>query len=245
MTGNAPRGASRSTLRSALLAALLGIAVLGPLIALAAPPAAPEDLTEAPRPWASGPAVEDRFLDRLRTLEPLTGQFEQHVEDGYGQRFDQRAGRFALAPGLGLNWVTESPFEEQLVLNGEGAWLWDPALQQAFRRPLSALAGTPATLLVGLGEGWLEDYTVENQASEAFERFRLLRSREAEMRPGAPAQLELAWIEGALALITVEEGTGQRLVLRLRALAPATLGPEAFFFEPPEGAEVIDEGAAE
>ena len=147
MTDNAPLGA----LRSALLAALLGLAALGPLIALTAPPAAPEDLTEAPRPWVSGPAVEDRFLDRLRTLEPLTGQFEQHVEDGYGQRFDQRAGRFALAPGLGLNWVTESPFEEQLVLNGEGAWLWDPALQQAFRRPLSALAGTPATLLVGLG----------------------------------------------------------------------------------------------
>jgi len=241
MTDNAPLGA----LRRALLAALLGLAALGPLIALTAPPAAPEDLTEAPRPWVSGPAVEDRFLDRLRTLEPLTGQFEQHVEDGYGQRFDQRAGRFALAPGLGLNWVTESPFEEQLVLNGEGAWLWDPALQQAFRRPLSALAGTPATLLVGLGEAWLEDYTVENQASDALERFRLLRSPEAEMRPGAPAQLELAWIEGSLGLITVEEGTGQRLVLRLRALASAVLGPSDFAFEPPEGAEVIDEGAAE
>ena len=241
MTDNAPLGA----LRSALLAALLGLGALEPLFSQAAQASAPEAITEAPRPWASGPAVEARFLNRLRALEPLTGQFEQHVEDGYGQRFDQRAGRFALAPGLGLNWVTESPFEEQLVLNGEGAWLWDPALQQAFRRPLADLAGTPATLLVGLGEAWLDDYTVENQASDALERFRLLRSPKTEMRPGAPAQLELAWIEGSLGLITVEEGTGQRLVLRLRALAPAVLVPTDFVFEPPEGAEVIDEGAAE
>ena len=200
---------------------------------------------EAPRPWASGPAVKARFLDRLRDLEPLTGRFEQHVEDGYGQRFDQREGHFALAPGLGLNWVTESPFEEQLVLNPEGAWLWDPALQQAYRRPLSALAGTPAMLLVGLGEGWLEAYAVETQAAEALERFRLQRHGGTERRPGAPARLELAWIEGTLSLISLEEGTGQRLVLRLRALAPAALGPQAFAFEPPEGAEVIDEGAVE
>ena len=241
MTDNASRGA----LRSALLGVLLGLGALGPLFSQAAQASAPEAITEAPRPWASGPAVEARFLDRLRALEPLTGQFEQHVEDGYGQRFDQREGHFSLAPGLGLNWVTESPFEEQLVLNGEGAWLWDPALQQAFRRPLADLAGTPATLLVGLGEAWLEDYTVETQASDALERFRLQRDAEAELRPGAPAQLELVWIEGTLSLISVEEGTGQRLALRLRALAPAVLGPEAFLFEPPEGAEVIDEGAAE
>ena len=241
MTGDAPLDA----LRRALLGVLLGLGAFGPLFALAAPPAAPEDLTEAAQPWASGPSVHARFLDRLHTLEPLRGRFEQHVEDGYGQRFDQREGHFALAPGLGLNWVTESPFEEQLVLNGEGAWLWDPALQQAFRRPLADLAGTPATLLVGLGEAWLEDYTVETQASDALERFRLQRDAEAELRPGAPEQLELVWIEGPLSFISVEEGTGQRLVLRLRALAPAVLGPEAFLFEPPEGAEVIDEGAAE
>jgi len=241
MTGNAPLDA----LRRALVGVLLGLGAFGPLFALAAPPAAPEDLTEAARPWTSGPAVKARFLDRLRALEPLTGQFEQHVEDGYGQRFDQREGHFALAPGLGLNWVTESPFEEQLVLNGEGAWLWDPALQQAFRRPLADLAGTPATLLVGLGEAWLEDYTVETQASDALERFRLQRAAEAELRPRAPAQLELVWIEGTLSLISVEEGTGQRLVLRLRALAPAVLSPSDFVFEPPEGTEVIDEGAAE
>ncbi|MBL6717191.1 MAG: outer-membrane lipoprotein carrier protein LolA [Pseudomonadales bacterium] len=245
MIGNAPQGALRSPVLGTLLGALLGLAALGPLISQAAPSAAPEGPMEASRPWTSGPAVKARFLDRLHTLEPLTGQFEQHVEDSYGQRFDQRAGRFALAPGLGLSWVTTSPFEEQLVLNKEGAWLWDPALWQAFRRPLSALAGTPATLLVGLGEGWLEDYAVETQKSEALERFRLLREAKTEIRPGAPARLELAWIEGTLGLISVEEGTGQRLILRLRALAPAALGPEAFAFEPPEGAEVIDEGAAE
>ena len=241
MTGNTPRDA----LRRAFLGVLLGLGPLGSLIALAAPSSAPEDLTEAARPWTSGPSVHARFLDRLHTLEPLRGRFEQHVEDGYGQRFDQREGHFALAPGLGLNWVTESPFEEQLVLNGEGAWLWDPALQQAFRRPLADLAGTPATLLVGLGDGWLDDYAIETQATEALERFRLLREAGATRRPGAHARLELAWIEGTLSLISVEEGTGQRLVLRLRALAPAVLGPEAFLFEPPEGAEVIDEGAAE
>ena len=241
MTGDAPLDA----LRRALLGVLLGLGAFGPLFALAAPPAAPEDLTEAAQPWASGPSVHARFLDRLHTLEPLRGRFEQHVEDGYGQRFDQREGHFALAPSLGLNWVTESPFEEQLVLNGEGAWLWDPALQQAFRRPLADLAGTPATLLVGLGEAWLEDYTVETQASDALERFRLQRAAEAELRPRAPAQLELVWIEGTLSLISVEEGTGQRLVLRLRALAPAVLSPSDFVFEPPEGTEVIDEGAAE
>jgi len=241
MTGHA----LLSVPRSALLAALLSFAALGSSFSLAAPSTAPEDPMDVPRPWASGPAAKARFLDRLRGLEPLTGRFEQHVEDGYGQRFDQREGRLALAPGLGMSWVTESPFEEQLILNKEGAWLWDPALQQAFRRPLSALAGTPATLLVGLGEDWLEDYAVETQATEALERFRLLREAGAPRRPGAPGRLELAWIEGALGLISVEEGTGQRLVLRLRALAPAALGPETFAFEPPEGAEVIDEGAAE
>jgi len=241
MTGSSPLGA----LLGPLLGAVLGLAAFVPAFSLAAPSTPSEDLTQASRPWPSGPIEEARFRDRLRALEPLTGRFEQHVEDGYGQRFDEREGHFALAPGLGLNWVTESPFEERLVLNGEGAWLWDPALQQAFRRPLSALAGTPATLLVGLGEGWLEDYQVERQGSEALERFRLVRRAEVERLPGAPARLELAWLEGVLGLISVEEGTGQRLVLRLRALVPSALGPKDFAFEPPEGAEVIDEGAAE
>ena len=229
----------------ALLSALLSFSTLEPSFCLAAASAAPERPSEAPRPWATGPAAEARFLDHLHTLEPLTGAFEQHVEDGYGQRFDEREGRFALAPGLGLNWVTETPFEEQLVLNGEGVWLWDPTLQQAFRRPLSALGGTPATLLVGLGEGWLEEYEVEAQASETLERFRLLRAAQAESHPGAPMRVEMAWIEGTLGLISVEEGTGQRLVLRLRALTPAILSPEDFAFEPPDGAEVIDEGWTE
>ena len=233
---------TNNPLAGALLGAILGLFALGPpSFATAAEP--PEGLTQAFRPWTSGPIVEARLLDRLRALEPLRGRFEQHVEDGYGQRFDEREGHFALAPGLGLAWVTEAPFEEQLVLNEEGAWLWDPALQQAFRRPLSGLAGTPATLLVGLGEGWLEDYQVERQASEALERFRLLRRAEVELRPGAPARLELAWLEGVLGLISVEEGSAQRLVLRLRALTPSVLGPEDFAFQPPEGAEVIDEGA--
>lgn len=237
MSSNAPVGA--------LLGALLGLLALGPLLSQGAPMAPPEDPSEVPRPWISGPAVEARFLEHLQTLEPLTGRFQQHVEDGYGQRFDEREGHFALAPGLGLSWVTETPFEEQLVLNQEGAWLWDPALRQAFRRPLGALAGTPATLLVGLGEAWLEDYAVETQASDALERFRLLRRADADAGPGTPARLELAWLEGTLGLISVETGTGQRLVLRLRALAPAALSAKDFAFEPPEGAEIIDEGTAE
>lgn len=236
---------SKKAAPGALLGALLGFLPLAPPLAQAAAPEPPESPAQAPRPWASSPAVEARFLERLRALEPLRGRFEQHVEDGYGQRFDQREGRFSLAPGLGLNWVTETPFDEQLVLNDQGAWLWDPALQQAFRRPLSALRGTPATLLVGLGEGWLDGYQVESQTTPALERFRLLRRQEGEGQVGVPARLELAWLEGALGLITVEEGTGQRLVLRLRAQTPAILGSEDFVFEPPEGAEIIDEGGAE
>ena len=100
-------------------------------------------------------------------------------------------------------------------------------------------------LLVGFGEGWLEEYEVEAQASEDLERFRLLRAAQAESHPGAPMRVEMAWIEGTLGLISVEEGTGQRLVLRLRALTPAILRPEDFAFEPPDGAEVIDEGWTE
>ena len=216
--------------------------VLGMLASLAgaqgdlARPASP---SEAPA-WETGQPARAALEARLAHLTPLEGAFRQTLEDSFGQRLGESEGAFALEPGVGLRWLTREPYEEALVVNEEGAWLWDPGLQQVLRRPQQDLLHTPAALLLGLDPDWLDGYVIAHSAPQpGLDRYRLVSRAPG---PGA-ATLSLTWLEEALALLTVEEGSGQRLQLRFEGLRPRPSAPEDFVFIVPEGAELLDEGA--
>jgi outer membrane lipoprotein-sorting protein len=201
---------------------------------------APEEGLQASGTWVTGAAARAALEARLATLTPFEGTFHQTLEDSFGQRLGDSAGEFALEPGAGLRWLTHRPYEEALVVNDAGAWLWDPALQQVLRRPKEDLLQTPAALLLGLDPDWLDGYVISRSTAQpTLDRYRLA-SRSQGL---GPATLSLTWLEEELALLTVEEGSGQRLQLRFEALRPRPSAPDDFVFIVPEGAELLDEAA--
>lgn len=191
-------------------------------------------------PAAAG-AVDD-FLAFSATTRSATARFEQKVFDRDGRSVESATGRFAFSRPGRMRWAYDPPSRQLLVGDGTRLWIHDPDLNQVSVRAIDkAISATPAALLAGReditvvftltdggvadGLAWVE--AVPREKDTGFERVRLgLRGR-------------------ALAAMELHDALGGRTMLRFSDLkANPRIAPEVFVFEPPAGADVLDESRA-
>ncbi|MGQ0510569.1 MAG: outer membrane lipoprotein chaperone LolA [Betaproteobacteria bacterium] len=187
---------------------------------------------------AQGNSLE-RFQAFLRTTQSTTADFEQKVYDRNRKLVQESSGRFAfLRPGR-FRWTYDRPYSQLIVGDGERVWVYDRDLNQVtVRRIAKALGSTPAALLAGAsdvdkafelsdggdreGLAWVEAKPKDKDAG--FERIRL--------------GMGVAGIE-AMELV---DNFGQTTRLSFSKLVRnPQIGPEAFRFTPPRGADVLGE----
>ena len=182
----------------------------------------------------------DAYLDSLQTL---SAQFVQVVQDRKGDVTDRASGTLSIARPNRFRWDYREPYEQTIVADGRKLWLYDPDLAQVTVRSLEqGLGATPALLLSGSGNvgdafraGPVEqrqDLTwcrlLPKQHGSDFERVSLAFGR-----------------KGELAAMELVDKLGQTTTIQFSAVKRASKLDESLFrFAPPPGADVIGDAAA-
>ena len=183
-------------------------------------------------------AVE-QMREFAQSTRSARGEFAQRTMKASGQAAESTTGVFAFAKPGRFRWEVRKPFEQLMVADGEQVWFYDKDLNQVTTRPLGdALGATPAAIL--FGSGALDE---NFELADAGERDGLAW---AEARPRQTESgfesLRIGLADGQLRRMEMRDHFGQTTVIRFTRLrANPALAEDRFRFEPPAGADVIDE----
>jgi outer membrane lipoprotein carrier protein len=168
------------------------------------------------------------------------GDFSQAVNKGPGSRGSQASsGSFEFARPGRFRWVYAKPYEQTIVSDGDKLYVYDPDLNQVtVKRLKGAIPASPASILFGSND-FEHDFQVKNDGDRdgvawilatprsqdsTFERIRI------GFRDGLPVAMDLA------------DSFGQTTELRFTGLQRNPgIDPARFQFEPPKGADVLQD----
>lgn len=192
---------------------------------------------------AATPADDAAGVERLRNylanVQSMEGRFRQQVIDERGQVLEDASGRVIMQRPGRFRWDYQTPFERVIVADGERVWLYEADLDQVtIRRLDSGIGDTPAALLTGK-VSVLERFQVEKSWTEGgLTLVHLLpRSAEADF-----AGVTLGFSGSELRRLLLDDRLGQRTRIDLSEIRTnPKLAPDVFRFEPPPGADVIDD----
>jgi outer membrane lipoprotein carrier protein len=189
----------RQAISSALIFCLVGLA----------PATAVQSQPEADPVPEQGPVeLVERFAEDVDDLKAL---FTQTVIDANGELVEEpSSGQFLLLRPNRFAWYYDTPYELEIIADGDSLWIYDVDLEQITVSPLSGLAESPAMLLSG--EGTVdENFYVSEIEPEAGRRWIELTpnqddsefvSAKIAFRDGLPEALEL--LDGFSNLTSIE-----------------------------------------
>jgi outer membrane lipoprotein carrier protein len=192
---------------------------------------------------ASVASADDTGADRLHhylaSVQGMAGNFRQQVIDSRGQVIEDASGDVAMQRPGRFRWDYQAPFKRVIVADGERVWLYEADLDQVTIRKLtSGIGDTPAALLTGK-ESVLDEFKVGKTWTEGeLALVRLIpQSAEADF-----AGVTLGFKGPELRLLLLEDRLGQLTRIDFSGIRtnPA-LSPDLFRFQPPPGADVIDD----
>lgn len=182
----------------------------------------------------------DAYLD---SLEALSAQFVQVVQDKSGDVTDRASGTLSIARPNRFRWDYREPYAQTIVADGQKLWLYDPDLEQVTVRSLEqGLGATPAMLLSGSGDVG-DAFTaglVEQRQDRTWCRL-LPKQRGSDFE-----KVSLAFDrKGELAAMELVDKLGQTTTIQFSAVKrPRRIDAALFRFVPPKGADVIGDAAA-
>ncbi|WP_052417268.1 outer membrane lipoprotein chaperone LolA [Cellvibrio mixtus] len=187
-------------------------------------------------------AADDQAAVQLRKLldamNNLQGNFVQTTYDKTGAEQDVSKGNFMLMRPGKFYWETREPMPQLLVSNNKTIWLYDADLETVTVREFTDdLRETPALLLSADVEQLRKQFSVtrddKNKAAEAY-------TLTPKVTEGMFQHLTLVFKDGQLAEFSIKDSLGQltRCVLN-NTQRNKPLAEEKFFFQIPEGVEVL------
>lgn len=193
----------------------------------------------------SAARADDKALqqlgERLEGLKSLQAQFVQTVSDEKGKVLQTSQGTLAVKRGNRLRWETTAPFAYLIVTDGETLWRFDRDLEQVTRQKFKGeLADTPALILSGEMPRIRANYDVSLEQGSAGEYFRLVPKR----RNALFHSLTLLFAGNSVSRLVLQDNLDQRTEIQFSGVVnnPA-LAEGLFHFDPPKGADVVDDEA--
>jgi outer membrane lipoprotein carrier protein len=182
----------------------------------------------------------DAYLD---SLEALSAQFVQVVQDKAGDVTDRASGTLSIARPNRFRWDYREPYAQTIVADGKKLWLYDPDLEQVTVRSLEqGLGATPAMLLSGSGD--VGDAFTAGPVEQRQDRTwcRLLPKQNGSDFEKVSLAFDR---KGELAAMELVDKLGQTTTIQFSAVKrPRRLDDALFVFVPPKGADVIGDAAA-
>ena len=182
-------------------------------------------------------------VDLLKSFVSQTAsakaRFAQMVLDKNLKMLQQATGTMQFSRPGKFRWEYEKPYEQTIVGDGSRLWIYDKDLNQVTVRKLDqALGASPAALLAGSNE-IEQSYTLANLGrQEGLEWLEAV----PKTRDTAFERIRLGFSGSTLQAMELRDQFGQVTVIRFAGLERnPKLGPEAFRFTPPKGADGISE----
>lgn len=187
-------------------------------------------------------AADDQAAAQLRkqldAMNTLQGNFVQTTYDKDGTEQESSSGEFMLMRPGKFYWKTLDPMPQLLVSNNKTIWLYDPDLETVTVREFTDdLRETPALLLSADAEQLRKQFSVtrdtNNKTADAF-------TLTPKVTDGMFQHLTLVFKANQLTEFAIRDSLGQltRCVLT-NVKRNKTLPEEKFFFQPPEGVEIL------
>lgn len=185
----------------------------------------------------AGEGARVRLEAFSKSLQSISGHFEQSVTDANGHRGDESRGTLALQAPRQFRWQTTAPFEQTIVADGAHVWVYEPDLEQVSVRNQSvAEAHSPLTVLTDLSQ-----LDSQFKASDAGERDGLVwlklepRAQDAEF-----AYAELGFEGDTLQRMRFQDQLGNRTDIVFSGWTRnPKLAAGTFKFVPPKGVDVV------
>lgn len=189
-------------------------------------------------------AADDQAAVQLRKLldamNSLQGDFVQTTYDKTGAEQEVSKGIFMLMRPGKFYWETRDPMPQLLVSNNKTIWLYDADLETVTVREFTDdLRETPALLLSADVEQLRKQFSVtRDDKYKAAEAYTLT----PKVTDGMFQHLTLVFKDSQLVEFSIKDSLGQltRCVLN-NAQRNKPLAEEKFFFQIPEGVEVLND----
>ncbi len=189
-------------------------------------------------------AADDQAAAQLRkqldAMNSLQGNFVQTTYDKDGAEQDSSSGEFMLMRPGKFYWKTLDPMPQLLVSNNKTIWLYDPDLETVTVREFTDdLRETPALLLSADAEQLRKQFSVtrdtSNKTADAF-------TLTPKVTEGMFQHLTLVFKNGQLTEFSIKDSLGQVTRCALSNVQRnKPLAEEKFFFQIPEGVEVLQD----
>ena len=192
----------------------------------------------------SAHAADDQAAVQLRkqldSMNSLQGNFVQTTYDKDGAEQESSSGEFMLMRPGKFYWKTLDPMPQLLVSNNKTIWLYDPDLETVTIREFTDdLRETPALLLSADAEQLRKQFSVtRDEGNKTADAFTLT----PKVTEGMFQHLILVFKAGQLVEFSIKDSLGQvtRCVLS-NVQRNKPLAEEKFFFQVPEGVEVLQD----
>ncbi len=178
----------------------------------------------------------NRVLADTRTL---SADFKQVAIDEAGRPGQPSRGTFLLATPGKFRWDYLSPYQQEIVANGDKVWFYDADLEQVtVKRIDSAIGSTPALLLTGQ-VNLDENFVIEDQGErEALQWIRLVpRSEDNTFK-----YISIGIQKNTLQAMELSDSFGQLTRITFSNLKiNDPIEPKRFEFSVPAGVDIFED----
>ena len=178
-----------------------------------------------------------QLSDALAGMDNLTADFKQTVLDDNKQIVQQSAGNLAIQRPGKFAWIYTTPYEQQIIADGNELWIYDVDLDQVTVKPMeSGLASAPIMILMRQN-----DIAAEFDVSEVGQR-KFLYWVELVPKSGDIdyTNIFIGLEEGTVKAMELRDQFGQSTQIVFENLRLNVVhNPETFIFVPPEGVDVF------
>jgi outer membrane lipoprotein carrier protein len=197
---------------------------------------------------ASAVAVHAAAIESLenfiKTAKTGKAEFTQVVtgpsRDGQAGRTKTSTGTFEFQRPNRFRFVYRKPFEQTIVADGQTLWLYDVDLNQVTSRKQAKVLGTtPAALIAAAPdlETLKRDFDLTALPDKDGMQWVQATPR---VKEGQLTSMKVGFRGNDLAALDILDSFGQRSLLTFNGMQlNAGVAPDAFRFQPPQGADVV------
>lgn len=165
--------------------------------------------------------------------------FEKRVWDSEGKLIDNSRGRMAIARPHRFRWIPKQSLHPIIIANREYLWIYDRDMEQAVRKPISALmSDNPAGLLSDSTKTLNQQFILKgcHQKQQKSDWFFL----KPKQKQTLIKSLVLVFKKKSLVMMQVTDTLGHKSQINFTAVKhPTHLSEALFHFKPPHGVDVI------
>jgi outer membrane lipoprotein carrier protein len=186
----------------------------------------------------------DSLEQFIKSAKSGKSEFTQTVtgpsKDGQAARSKTSTGTFEFQRPNKFRFTYRKPFEQVIVADGQTLWLYDQDLNQVTQRKQAKVLGsTPAALIAASPdlESLKRDFDLTELPASGGMQWVQATPR---VKEGQLHSMKAGFRGNDLAVLEILDGFGQKSVLQFASMQlNAGVNPDAFRFQPPQGADVV------